>query len=454
MMTIRTPPLRAILEAALPPMLFDKAVETLADPDLPRKDILDPFRRIVASFPGGPVVERAREIVEILEEMLVEDEAHERATPKPLEEMTLPERIEELIFLLRNERRPVGQSMDAAEAGPVRQLVALGPEAAPRLIEALPDDALTRCVEYGDPQTVGDFAWKILQETAGLDFNHYYRISDILNRGDILRCRRALARAWYGEVRSFGERVVLAERAKRAEWNSRGTARRLAERYPAEALGPILEGIRRLEGRWVGDEIRIEYIEAAAKIPGDSPVPFLQEQVEKGPFIGGRLAAARALWERGRPEGLAAIERGWAGQAEEIEFILESWQGGDALAVLNAGWGRRPVEERIAMLRIAASLADQRSKGGEQQGAGGRDTDRRVLLNLEAFLLGLLGDLTPCRIPRAIAGDEWRAGRMGRICDLAAHILTTKWPGKYRFLIGATVEERDRAIVAMGEAPR
>ncbi len=126
------------------------AVLHFGQPKTSRPELLERFRKITERFPNSPHAERAHETAELLKSMVKEDEAHKAAQRKAPAEMTTEERVAELIFQLRDQNgAQISQPgscnifMDPrGEQSPAHQLVKLGFDAVPQLIEAL--DAIAR----------------------------------------------------------------------------------------------------------------------------------------------------------------------------------------------------------------------------------------------------------------------------------------------------------------------
>ncbi len=86
-----------------------RAVLDFGDPSIERVALLKKFRNFRDRFPESEHMQRARDTIDILEEMIDEDKRHPE--PKPQTEMTKQERIAELIFALRNQN---GEQMEMA----------------------------------------------------------------------------------------------------------------------------------------------------------------------------------------------------------------------------------------------------------------------------------------------------------------------------------------------------
>ena len=148
-----------------------RAVVAFGDPDVSRRELLHRFRRITTHFPQSRYAERAGHGADILSRMVKEDELHAAVKQKPLDQMTIQERVAELIVQLRDQNghqwsQPgscnifadprdgfgypelFGESRVIGAGSPASQLVVIGEPALEQLIDAVDDDRFTRCVGY------------------------------------------------------------------------------------------------------------------------------------------------------------------------------------------------------------------------------------------------------------------------------------------------------------------
>ena len=132
-----------------------QAVLAFGELDVGRKGLLARFERIAKLFPESEHVKRARETAEMLRQMVREDDEHAKQA-KPLAKMSVQGRAADLVFQLRDQN---GQQWSQPgrcdvfldpreETSPAHQLVKLGFDAVPALIDALGDRRFTRSVGY------------------------------------------------------------------------------------------------------------------------------------------------------------------------------------------------------------------------------------------------------------------------------------------------------------------
>lgn len=180
-------------------------------PRASREELLSAFRDIAARFGDGAFGSRAREATEVLGRMVREDTEH-AASAKPIQTLHGKERIAELIFELRDQN---GHQMsqpgscdifadDRDRYSPAQQLVDIGFEAIPQLIEVLDDRRFTRSIGYGRDfffshavMRVGDAARKIIERIAHREFDTGHERRDtFVEFGNASSMKKRLAAWW------------------------------------------------------------------------------------------------------------------------------------------------------------------------------------------------------------------------------------------------------------------
>ncbi len=136
--------------------------------------LLADFRRALLRFPTCEPAPWARGVVRVLERMVEDERRRAAVPPKPFEEMTEAERMEELTFRLR-ETGPGDRLPHLSPSSAYVRLAAGSLAAVPALIRALDDDAFTHwvwphvwCWDLRLPNTyfvrrVGDVALEIIE---------------------------------------------------------------------------------------------------------------------------------------------------------------------------------------------------------------------------------------------------------------------------------------------------
>ncbi|MBN2498187.1 MAG: hypothetical protein JXR96_26590 [Deltaproteobacteria bacterium] len=446
-----------------------RAVEAFGDPRVGREALLARFEAIGAHYPACEHVERAAKTAAALRRMIAEDEAH-RA--QPLESLPQEEKIAELVFQLRDQNGQQWSQPGACdvfldprgERSPAHQLAAIGYPAVPRLIAALEDGRPTRSVGFHRDfyfshyvLTVGDCARAVLERIAGRSFYQRACTGCSMTRDGKAADTKAQVEAWWAELRAGGERALLVKAAARGDAQSPSQASRLLRLYPDAALQAVRQGARRAEDAWV----RTALVDIAAAVPGDAPIDFLREELDRGPELAARVAAARGLHSRSRPEAAAAMIREWRRVAksgpgvEELIAFLAGCGRAEAVRALGEDLRDRPVGIRLAVVSAFGESASFSSfstgQGGGLQPAGraaGLPEDVRV--EIEALLVAALDDETE----RVGMSGSWDGKSFSdpRICDVAGHVLSKVFAKRCDFDLSASILVRDRQRIACTNA--
>ena len=349
---------------------------------------------------------------------------------------------------------------------PVHRLVDLGHAAVPQLIEALDDRRFTRCMVQqfkggAEPMVmrVGDVVRRILEHISGQ--NLFPRKTDA---GKLVNgTTRQQAEAWWAEVQGWGEKGVLIKAAAAGDQEGCVAARKLVEKFPAAALDAIEAGIRAS----TREGYRGEYVEVAGLLPGDAPVAFLKSKLGPGNGLYSQIHAAEALFARGQLDAVPAMIEAWRkvqsrlptneGDADPevrglISFLAKS-ANAEAIETLGNEARKAPVDVRLAVVKVFLPAA----KGhGGFSGIGPIVSVRGDIPKLPA---GEAGRAIERLLATALDDRERRFGLKGtynqfsysdpRVCDVAALVLSGRWPEKYRFEWSATSTECDAQIAGM-----
>ncbi len=300
-------PARAKCRDSLAEHLLWRAVEAFGDPTISRRELLSALQRFLETFPDVEKhTDTAKEAARILARMVEEDARHDRS-PRPIAAMSTDEQIAEWIFRLRDQNgsqmmQPGGPSIFATPGpegdSPAERLVGFGYEAVPRLIDALDDERFTRTVGFWRDFTyshyvvrVGGAAASILDAITGRSFEG----------------GQDAWRAWWQDFAKDGITEGLAREVRSGGEGAISAARILVKRSPEKALSAILEGIENAEMEHTHGYL----VGILAKVPGESPLAFMQKELRQGPTLFDRLRAARWLAEHGHPEGLRAVTELW-----------------------------------------------------------------------------------------------------------------------------------------------
>lgn len=435
-----------------------RAVGGFGRPAVTRKELLDKFSWIAKHFPRSPHAERASQTAALLKKMVAEDEEHASRRAKPAKVMSKRERIAELVFRLRDQNGEQWSQPGAcdifvhdrfgekAEKSPAQQLVEIGYDAVPQLIEVLGDERFTRSVGFHRDfyfshfvLRVGDCSVAVLERIAGRSFWTARTTSAAMLKDGQAPAAKKAVEAWWRDVQKKGEKAVLIEATKAGDDNSRAQAERLAEKYPDDALAAIRAGARRTEREWT----RTSLVAIAGKLKGDTPVAFLREEL-KSPVPSARVAAAQGLLDRDLAEAVKAMIRDWEQngnsgvRSDLISFLL--WcSKEEAVQALAKRLRNRPIDVRLQVV--------------EETDSGWDWADRKK--TLPAPVNGAIDAL----LVEALDDREERTGMSGtrggkqfsnpRICDLSGHILSVRWKQPSAFDLSGSLRTRDRQLVEL-----
>ena len=474
--------LHDILQQQIGDTVIERAEVDFGSPSKTWADLLKPYDDFETRFPASKKIAYAREAAALLRKMITEEAAH---LPKPLEQMSPEEQAAEYVYQLRNVgdedwimhshypddlgTTPAGKQVFA----PVDRLVDLGMQAVPQLIAALDDRRFTRCLRESfhgqDPPVdlrVGDIAQIILRHMSGGNFYPIKTDDGKLVRGTT----RQQAEAWWAEVQKKGEKEVLVEKVSAGGEGGSEPARRLADKFPDAAINAIEAGAHATPD----DGVRCEYIEAAASLPGETPLEFLKSELKQGRGLYSQVAAAKALSARGEPGAVAAMIEAWRAlklqlpppkesdddgdlyqHAGDIITFLAGSDSADAMEALAYNLKKTPVDVRLAVAEVFLPFptADQSYGVGGIGPAVSVDADIDKLpagkagAAIERLLVSELDDTAKC------VGTEGyyceASFKDPRVCDMAALTLSRRWPKRYHFKWAANAAECDAQIAKL-----
>lgn len=345
----------------------------LGDPAVSRAELLERFRSFSQKFAGTRHAPQADETAKILERMVKEDVEHEQRK-KPLSEMTMDERVAELIYQLRDQngrqwKQPGGceifldprddqglfmeiENVAEGSGSPATQLLWIGFEAVPQLIEHLEDDTLTRSVGYGrdfrfshEALRVRDCARAILHRISALPYDGYFTPYKV--------------ETWWKEFQKKGEKQSLIEGVTAVTQNSTAQAWRLMKKHPDAALAAMITGAKKTDKPW----IRTGFVELASQIPGDQSTAFLLSELQAGPDLRIRTSAAKALVLRKHPDAIPALIREWEQLTEDPERAAKGHIPDGSRQLINVMLN----SENAAARQALEQGLEQRSKGLQQE---------------------------------------------------------------------------------------
>lgn len=461
---------RDALAAELSELWIWHTIVDFGDPEIGRPELLARLRRFVSQFPESRYLERAKKSVEILERMVEEDRLHAQEPTRELADLSVEERIEELIFRLRDQNgRQFGQpgaceifSDPRGEKSPADRLVGMDLAAVPQLIEALDDDRFTRSVgfirDFGFSHIVlrvSDVALAVLERIAGRGFDPertHYSSSIIGPHAEVVRDE---ALEWWNQMQTLGEERMLIAGVERADRSSLWQASRLVTRYPESAIGALERGLNSIPTdlqRGTRQSIRAGMLELIGGLEAEGATEILRRELASDSPEARPLVAAKLLFVRGEKDEAvdAVIERWRREDSTGIEhWFLVSCGRTRAITALTEIYPRRSIDTRVAIVR---SFIWRGSFGftvatGEGPPELRPETPEEGVAGAIEDLLHLALEDTDCRNG---SYSTWGTVslRNPRICDLAAFALSTISPERFSFDPESSFLERDRRRVS------
>jgi len=215
--------------------------------------------------------------------------------------------------------------------------------------------------------------------------------------------------------------------------------------------------------------LRSQYVDAAARLPGDLPVSFLKEQLEQGNGRDSQIAAAKGLQSRAKADEVTAMIGVWhtlqqrIAQGEMDPAWRMRWIPGmsdeppeedmnirfqvDEVAILLANSGTAPGIEtlRESMPKLPVNVRMTVVEKFVPPDPYVADTDKSADGDAEKAIERLLTEaLTDTGGGSASFGKE--GFKDARICDIAALALAKRWPEKYRFTWTDSEADRERQV--------
>ncbi len=265
---------------------------------------------------------------------------------------------------------------------------------------------------------------------------------------------------------------VLIEQTTAGGEAGRDPARRLVEKYPDAALPAIEAGIRATPN----DGYRCDYVAAAAGLlPGDAAAAFLKTQLAPGTGLYSQVAAAKALREHSASDALQAMIEAWrmakpglsatglnASDTDDaynkvggvIGFLASSGNA-DAIDALALDLKKTPVDVRLAVVKVFMPVA----KAGESAGEFANDLTVSVDADIPAEFSAKASAAMERMLVSELDDTGRRVGMSGnynevsykdpRVCDMAALVLSRRWPEKYHFKWTENAAECDTQIVKL-----
>lgn len=373
----------------------------------PRPELLKDWERIAKANKNSAV---ANQMVRDYQALIAEDRVWKEPDSKVLAKMTAVQKAAYWMHHLRDldvgspyfggchvlgltQNRGGG---DQKKPNAAVELANLGFDALPLVIDHLDDTRPTRCLAHErdfvqsshrsyKPDTYyllryGDCCQQIFEGITGHTLYQGKTVSHFPTSDGVGKDLKKEAARWWQEFQKKGEKQMLIEGTERGDRSSAEQGRRLAAKFPADALAPIITGLRKCKNEWQRNSL----VHSAGELSAEQATAFLMEELKTAfPLV--RVTAARALVPR-RPGG-------GPGRAP-------------------AGMAAIPVVE-VFRLRPLAVAARTRSRPGASQRAGGAAGHRHGLPQ-EAVAGPVAGREPPPRAGEGPARQAVDAGRGGR----------------------------------------
>lgn len=343
-----------------------------------------------------------------------------------------------------------GQPTEEKPSDALERLVALGYEAVPALRDALRDERPTKSLAYFSGFTKG---W-IRHDPRHLEVRDLARLAflrltdrDFCNADAPGGCGwpEVLSGidAWCVVYAERGERGVLEAGVLARDRVSGRDAQRLVRRFPETALATI-----RSAAAEAPPDVLASLLGALAPLTTSEAWAFLQRHIDGGPFAV-RMAAARALFAQGQPEGLDRLRAVWpsvgARPEDTWDDLLDSLERPPervdlgALVELFLTLDPGPSLEHLRATLPAVTRGARHEvlshvhralgyrEGGHPPEPGSAPVPEHVERAAEALVVALV---LPPPAPASGAGEPLDAQEVG---ERAAKTAAWLWPARYRW---------------------
>jgi hypothetical protein len=348
-----------------------------------RRALLARVERNIIHFPRSHETARAREIYSVLKQMVEEDENHPVITQEQVNQLPLQQRIEELIWQLRNQngyqwiqpgscdifhtRPPKG----VEDQSPAHQLASIGTPAVPALIEALTDKRFSRSVGYARHNffnhtilTVGDCAQQILNRIAGYPIYSPTYVMNNTPYASYALTRQKVIQEWWSEYQKIGKEQILLNAISAGTNFPRPILSKLQTTAPEIIVDTLLIGLEHTQQNSI---LMQQYIYELSQLPKPESTHALQRLMQAHPRQRVRLEAAYTLLDEYHEDAMAALLDEWS-QLERskdrpirifkttVKMLIAS---GDerAMRQLASNWNQRPNRERFIIIESMGALA-------------------------------------------------------------------------------------------------
>lgn len=356
------------------------------------------------------------------------------------------------------------KSQNANNIDAVGELLKIGFDACPQLIESLNDETPTRCVRYHSRHgaafytiSTGDYCEDMLQLISGLELS------------DTHEGRIKLWRDWYQNTKIKGEENALVEVIHSGKDYSNSATTILLEKYPAR-IPEILAEIRKGNSEYAASNL----ISLLWKYKDPRIIEFLREELESTKSISIKIAAARTLLQAGVRDGLDLMMRQWElnndpgkiqkkdvpEAVKEFDQFLINKEVREELAgfLLNCDdtaavklVGRNILKQPFP-IRSAVLNGISRGSWHWLSAPGSNKNELQIQREHERILVMLLSDKEggePGSKHWFSVKDRSVTVSSPRNADLAACALANHFPDRYHYDPTADLTKRDRALIEL-----
>ncbi len=433
----------------------------------PRPELLKDWERIAKANKNSAV---ANQMVRDYQALIAEDRVWKEPDSKVLAKMTAVQKAAYWMHHLRDldvgspyfggchvlgltQNRGGG---DQKKPNAAVELANLGFDALPLVIDHLDDTRPTRCLAHErdfvqsshrsyKPDTYyllryGDCCQQIFEGITGHTLYQGKTVSHFPTSDGVGKDLKKEAARWWQEFQKKGEKQMLIEGTERGDRSSAEQGRRLAAKFPADALAPIITGARKCKNEWQRNSL----VHSAGELSAEQATAFLMEELKTAfPLV--RVTAARALVRRGRAEGLDALRREWQqfqwskySDFDHWQWLRELVQGlaqanePAALQVIATDFRKKPLQVRS----LVVSLLREPEKD-----LRGKPLTPAAEAAVEDLLAAALDDRE----------EEWSSRSTGKgvvrdptLGDLAAEALVERWGRPQLFNIYGPLGTKER----------
>ncbi len=443
-------------KAAFANAAFGEILLLLGDMKVTRPQILARVQKYLNAFQDSQYSGTVAVLEDDLLEMVAQDARHE--TVENISSLPVDKQIDEWIFQLRDQNG--GQSLApgvwdifwndslphdgvAKEAigdrtqDPAMQLVKIGINAVPKLIDRIGDSMPSRSTPFqrglhfsDNFLTVGKCAEIILCKIAGQRFGDG-KSSDLA---------REQAKAWWEEISTKGEKKYLIERVESGGNEAVESSRLMVAKFPEVAFDCISKVIDQSKDSGVQTKL----LEVVGQLPFNvKTAEYVFYQLKNARELETRLMAARLILPRDRDAAINAmlhefhemvtndVGGHWPSEEQALIAFLSHSESVHAIKSLKNAYDSRKAPERTS---IILSFLDKSLNAG---------SDLQLSAQIEELLAHALSDTTQ-RLGYTFSMSEV-VFKNPRNSELAGYVLQNVLPTEYKFdfpLSAANVEKQ------------